>query len=755
MPPDERLQRFSALSITDLLDARDAFHVHLMHKANVVGTAIGRYLQRKKPYPPGTPRGSKPARTLENSEITETSWPCVLVFVSEWIDEGAFGPGRHAASGDFIPKGIYLPDGREVPICVVHAPAVETRPAPIDWSALPFPDLQISPGYTVVTGPVQGVSHVASLGCVVSDGHRWFALTSRHVAGRKGEELFTYLGKKKTRVGTSSGMQVGLMPFEKAYDGWPGRNLFVNVDVGLIEIDDVRDWSPAIYGIGRLGPLADLSIYNLSLNLVGKPVRAQGAGSGSLFGQISALFYRYKAIGGFEYVADFMIGSRDSQPLFTHPGDSGCVWVTESDEVEHDRSPIAIQWGGAVFSANAGASRMPFALASNLSTVCRELRVDLVRSTEIGSFEYWGAVGHYTIGSFACDQVQDANLRSLMQANRRRIAFDRDDITKKVNNVTTTHGVEGVLAKRFVPLADVPDKVWKKFKTDKTPYGRKGPENPNHYADIDLAIQGQKSLDVLTPNAKSLKTTTWKAYYDAIGFTQVRERGCLPFRVWQFYKKMVEFVRAKDVPSFVAAAGILSHYVGDACQPLHGSYLDDGDPFRNPDGTKAPQMLAHSQGYAAGVHMAYEDHMLDDKVGALLTKLDQALGVKHGMTLVQGGQEAGFATLELMRRARATIKPIDIVNAYGSLGFPAQTNAAQQHEAATKLWSAFGTKTAKVMSDGCKTLAMLWDSAWKEGNGHLIPASTLVEIAPSVLRDIYEKQSFVKSVPLNAIQPEL
>ena len=34
---------FSMLSLRDLLAARDFFHVHLMHKANVVGTAVGRY----------------------------------------------------------------------------------------------------------------------------------------------------------------------------------------------------------------------------------------------------------------------------------------------------------------------------------------------------------------------------------------------------------------------------------------------------------------------------------------------------------------------------------------------------------------------------------------------------------------------------------------------------------------------------------------------------------------------------------------
>ena len=35
-----------------------------------------------------------------------------------------------------------------------------------------------------------------------------------------------------------------------------------------------------------------------------------------------------------------------------------------------------------------------------------------------------------------------------------------------------------------------------------------------------------------------------------------------------------------EVEKFVCAAGILSHYVGDACQPLHISYLFNGDPDR-------------------------------------------------------------------------------------------------------------------------------------------------------------------------------
>src|SRR4029453_14334305 len=36
---------FNMLSLEDLLRARDFFHLHLMHKANVVGPVVGPYLQ--------------------------------------------------------------------------------------------------------------------------------------------------------------------------------------------------------------------------------------------------------------------------------------------------------------------------------------------------------------------------------------------------------------------------------------------------------------------------------------------------------------------------------------------------------------------------------------------------------------------------------------------------------------------------------------------------------------------------------------
>src|SRR6185503_13562645 len=43
---DPNARSFSSLSVKDLLDARDAYHVHLCHLDNVFATAIGRFLIR-------------------------------------------------------------------------------------------------------------------------------------------------------------------------------------------------------------------------------------------------------------------------------------------------------------------------------------------------------------------------------------------------------------------------------------------------------------------------------------------------------------------------------------------------------------------------------------------------------------------------------------------------------------------------------------------------------------------------------------
>ncbi len=742
--------KFNALSLQDLLEAREQFHIHLINKANVVGTAIGRYLIRKTDPPSAkqqpaarearnAPRKKSP-RTLENSEVRAYSWPCVLVFVSQWVDPEKFSnrPGGLSAT-DFVPKTIYLPDGRRVPICVVEAPLVDRAVEPPALDDLRFPAAQIGGGFPVIAR-VQGVDHVASIGCLATDGHLTYALTNRHVTGEPGEELFSIIGGELVPLGKSSPKQLRRAPFETVYPGWPGRNLYVNLDIGLIEVADQREWTTQIYGVGALGPLADLNTNNFTLDLIGLPVRAYGCASGALFGKISAFFYRFKTVGGFEYVADFLIGSRTETPLETRPGDSGTVWVVETGSREFGLMPIAVQWGGTVFAASRS-RQFPFALATNLSTVCRDLDLDVLRDRNIASFNYWGAVGHYTIGRIACDLVDDQKLQRLMTRNRLRVSFEHAEITRE--------DVEGLNASGFVPLANVPDVVWKKTRTLSFPAGRFSRDNPTHYADMDEPdAEGRILFDRINAPA-DLTVQAFRDYYDGLGHNENRERGTLPLRVWQFYNEMVEAVREPSISRFVCAAGILSHYVGDACQVLHGSIFSDGDPSRTQQREVRRQngtIEIVTERFGKGVHTSYETAMINkrihNQVNPLMDQVVAAAGDSHGMPFVVGGQEAGFAVVELMKRTRQRASPLAVVEVFAAA-------LQNRKNTADALWNNFHEATRDAFVDGCRVLAMLWESAWREGNGAAISDNRIRAVPETRLMTLYSDQNFLPSLSLN------
>src|SRR5690349_523292 len=115
---------FSMLNLADLLAARERNHFELMRKPHVIGTAVGLYLIRKSdPWPRKNDthrsRGHRPPRTLDNSEVRDYSWPCILAFVDEWKPVEVLDPH------DRVPDALYLDERRKVPVCVVWAPKVD------------------------------------------------------------------------------------------------------------------------------------------------------------------------------------------------------------------------------------------------------------------------------------------------------------------------------------------------------------------------------------------------------------------------------------------------------------------------------------------------------------------------------------------------------------------------------------------------------------------------------------------------------
>jgi hypothetical protein len=723
-------KNFSALSFHDLVEARDFYHRQLMRKRNVVGTALGRFLFRRE----GTPQ--KAPKTFANSAIRKFSWPCILVLVDQWIPDQDFGTSVKIEN--YIPPSIEMPDGRVIPVCVVEA---KLEPAPPVTPLTPkFPDNWIGGGYPVIAD-VQGAQHIASIGGLLTDGHLTYALTNRHVTGKAGEIVYSVLGGEKTEIGVSSELQISRAKFEEVYPEWPGKDVFVQMDIGLIEVHDLKKWTAQIYGIGAAGPMVDLSTDNLSLRLLDQPLEAFACGTGHMRGRIIGMFYRFKSVSGSEYVADFMIGPDGAHEFSTHHGDSGTLWLMKCDAPQNEPPPlprpIAVQWGGQIFRAGGSSQEQPFALATCLSTVCRMLNVDFVQDWNTGQPEYWGAVGHYTIAEKACEIIKDPGLKALMQANLASITYPLDQINAK--------DLEGLSTRNFVPLADVPDMVWKTGPHKRG--GMSSPEHANHFADMDkVDSKGQTLLQICEASDKNISPDRWLAYYTDPAIKD-GSKGLLPFRCWQIYNEMVNAVKDRDATRFICAAGILSHYVGDSCQPLHISYMFNGDPndtemVEVPD-KKTGQTKQVKRAVAAGVHSAYEDGLVNFHTPEIQAGLQSTLkGKPHGLPLnKKGGFGAARAVVGLMQQTFNQIQPKAIVDAF------VKVRDLKPRDQADHLWQEFGERTVQVMASGARTLAMLWDSAWQEG-GATAALGRTGEINQTEFINLYTKPDFLPSCTL-------
>ena len=699
---------FSALTVVDLLEARDAYHHHLMHLENVMGTAVGRYLIRKSDPdnldPSKAPSGPLDrVRTLTNAAIRDWSQPCVLVFVDKWpkLEDISRSPEN------FVPPRLYLPDDRVIPTCVICA-----RGEPLE--SRPISDLDLNKdilggGYPVLSD-VQGQTRVGSIGCLVTDNHTVFALTNRHVAGPRGQTSFIVYRKERYRLGESVEPSLRTLPFTEAYPDWPGYKTQLNLDAGLIRLDNVNDWTAQVYGIGPIGQLLDIHTQSLSLDFVDRDVRAFGGASGPLSGSICGLFYRYRSLAGEDYVTDFLIGPTDgAASVTTRHGDSGTIWFLDSDDTASGHRPIAMQWGAAAFSDGTGEEDVQFALASNLTTILRRLDVQIIRDWNAGLPEVWGKLGHYQVGAKACDLVSAPKLYQLMQNNKDLIGLSDDDRRNK------RFPKQGQTA--FIALADVSDLYWKMSSV------RGSKEKPSHFADMDEQGKGEFAgktlMDLYNEDPDSLTPETWLRFYQSLE-TKPRYQGSLPFRVKQFYEEMVGFVRERKIPEFVAAAGILAHYVGDAAQPLHTSRLHHG----------------HNQA-ESGVHSQYETAMIQRFRAEIIARINDALDGREIASNFHGRQRAAEVTVELTRYVRDRLSPEDIIQSYNEARGSGDTNRS--------MWQDLGEATIDCLIEGTLYLAEIWESAWLEGGGNNIAWARMGTVSKNKLRSIYRKKSFVKS----------
>ena len=756
---------YTSLSIKDLLDARDAYHIRLSMLDNVIATAVGRYLIHHRDWyaknPPDRPRPKgyrllTPPKTLANTVMRPWSWPAVLVFVRQWESRKDLGE-------EAVPRRLYLPDGRVIPTCVIEAQPDESLPPPAVGPS--HTSNLLGGGYSCLREH-QGEQALGTFACLVRKGGTYYALTTRHVTGVENELVRSWVGDEYEVVGKTSNFAVDRQAMSAVFPAWGANRVLLTLDAGLIRIDDVNDWTSQAFGIGEIGELFDATEATITLDLIGSPVRAFGASSGVSEGEIRALFFQYESVAGYEYATDVLIGPRQgpggkatSRP-FTNPGDSGALWFYDppresppGDEDLEDAPPlpgrgirarrlrpIAMQWGGQRVRLADGTGNA-YALATFLSTVCRSLDAEVMRNWSLGHDEYWGKIGHFAVGWKACERVKGA-LGQLMRANQPRIGF---------GNSTLEQGAEfRVGRKGFVPLADVPDYAWI------AAAGRKS-EPIQHFADIDIRdIDGDPPmLDRCVADPAELAASKWKAYFDGFKNKQVGpEEGTLPFRVWQIWEDMVGYVRMKDVLRFVAAAGVLAHYLGDASQPLHCSYLHHGVPpmvtvsgRKYPVPRKSDEFDAFKKTRAAKVHGIYEETMLEVDPAEALKLIDGAIRAGgSGAGTIKTGHDAGMTTIRLMDVSRKRLPPMTIINA--------DDPDLTAKERAKALWGKATIRKATVqcLADSVRVLAALWTSAWTVGGGERISKTKLVAQTEEDLQRVYRRErGFVPSLSLTAM----
>jgi hypothetical protein len=723
---------FNSLSIKDLVEARDLFHVHLINKKNVLATAVGRYRIRKnEPWPNEhsyaaslDPTVKRSARTLENSHVREYSWPCILVFVEKWEDRNTLAS---YGEDDIVPRSIYMPDGRIVPICVVEAPRSSKVADDVDTTGIVFPLTFVGGGFPLLIES-QGVERIASIGCIVTDGNTYYALTNKHVAGNAGTPVFTKLKGAVQQIGVSSGKQLGKMNFEEIYPDWKGKNLWVNNDIGLIEIEDINVWKTEIIGIGEIEKLADLNTGNISLALISvvKPllgenfpkVCAFGAVSGKMEGEIVGLFYRYKSLGGQEFISDFLISGPNGADLETRFGDSGTVWLLESEIDSGNKKkyyPFGVHWGQHTFINSSRESAFSYGLATNLTNACVRLDVDIVRGWNLDQDYSWGKSGHFKIAAKSCELVSNTKLRKLLMANQKNIGYVDGDLL----NGNVVSGAFGQAKAKFVPLADVADIIWRSTRKS---------DSANHFADIDetndRVLGGKSLLKLCKQDENNVDINFWLDYFKKMDVADPHDRpreGALPFRVWQMYNEMISSLNAGDLDKFICAGGTMAHYVGDACQPLHISHLHHG---RNAS--------------EKNVHSDYETQMVDRKLQPLFDGVNAAAQRVKSTQLVNGsGKNAAIAVVKLMAKVHENLPPEEIC-----ISFAENIGKRKKYD---NMWEDLGTKTIENIAWGCHMMAVLWESAWVTGKGDRFSDGALIELDQQVLKDLYNDPDFVPS----------
>jgi hypothetical protein len=202
---------------------------------------------------------------------------------------------------------------------------------------------------------------------------------------------------------------------------------------------------------------------------------------------------------------------------------------------------------------------------------------------------------------------------------------------------------------------------------------------------------------------------------------------------------MVHFLDIGHLMEFVAAAGVMAHYVGDCCIPLHLSRLHHGYGPDAPRDSEEYRQYKKSRQYK--IHSIFEQGMFERRPTEMLAAVNRHLR-RRRLRTVRGGVAAIQHVFNLIKDVYDILSPEDII--------AADDPNCTQPERAVRLFDALGERAARCVALGCLTQAELVESAWIEGRGSrfLRARGTAPTFLQEDLKRLYNGSRFLPALTL-------
>lgn len=284
-------------------------------------------------------------------------------------------------------------------------------------------------------------------------------------------------------------------------------------------------------------------------------------------------------------------------------------------------------------------------------------------------------------------------------------------------------------------LANVPDIVWRGVNNDTDQLGA-----PTHYIDVEyLDHKSSVSSFPKTLDDAEVSIANFCRTSDAAEFckpkspkqSRVAAAGTAPWRLTQFFNRMVSALKRGQIDEALLNAGVMAHFVGDLANPHHTTVDYDGF-FTNQGGIHAYFESELVASYDLDLDQEVLKHALDQKPFATMQKklsfaANDAFAVAVALTLNSHQRLAEVNALDrkhAIKRPSSTAKGMRI--------------KAERRDAAD-VNPAFRAIIVERLALAADTLAHLWTSAWQAAGSPVLAhyQSYVYAVAPEFVPPDY------------------